>query len=227
MKSFLYCLFIILTLGCKTEAKKETPPAAEEPLTISQKIAKAHGIDHWNKVYKIDFTFNVDRDSTHFDRSWSWKPKANEVVLTTAADTIAYNRKETDSLVLNADRGFINDKYWLLAPFNLVWDKDIKERIHTEKATSPISGESMQKLTIVYDNGKGGYTPGDAYDFYFGDDYLIREWVFRKSNTPEPSLITTWEDYKEVNGLKVATMHVRNEGAWKLFFTNLKVNDSP
>ena len=43
----------------------------------------------------------------------------------------------------------------------------------------PLVGENMQKLTIVYAN-EGGYTPGDAYDFYFGDDFVIREWVFRK-----------------------------------------------
>ena len=48
----------------------------------------------------------------------------------------------------------------------------------------------MQKLTIVYGD-EGGYTPGDAYDFYFGDDHIIKEWVFRKGNATEPSTMTT------------------------------------
>lgn len=220
MKLFAYCTLLVVLFSCKPAPEKEVV-ATPENLTISEKIAKAHGIDAWGNVYEIAYTFNVDRDGKHFERSWSWKPKLNEVVLTTANDTIAYNRSKQDSLTLRADMGFINDKYWLLAPFNLVWDKGLKET-YTEKATAPISGETMQKLTIVYE-GEGGYTPGDAYDFYFGDDYLIKEWVFRKTNAPEPGLITTWEDYQEYNGLKIATKHVKNEGDWKLSFTNIKV----
>lgn len=226
MKPIFYIVLIILLTACKTEVKKEITTKAKK-LSIPEKIAKAHGIDNWNKIDKLNFTFNVDRDSSHFERSWSWKPKSNKVTLTTATDTLMYKRSETDSISLNADKGFINDKYWLLAPFNLVWDKGIKEKIYIEKATAPISGETLQKLTIVYGNDSGGYTPGDAYDFYFGDDYLIKEWVFRKENASEPSLITTWEDYKEVNGLKIATSHVRKEGQWKLFFTGLEAYPAP
>jgi hypothetical protein len=227
MRQLLVCAAVFFVLAsCKTESKKEVLSNPEK-LTVSEKIAKAHGIDAWNKVYQLDFTFNVDQDTLHFERSWSWKPKANEVVLTTETDSIAYNRQETDSIVITADRGFINDKYWLLAPFNLVWDKGIKEKLHTEKATAPISGESLQKLTIVYADDAGGYTPGDAYDFYFGDDYLIKEWVFRKGNAPEPGLITTWEDYSDFNGLKIAKTRVRNKGNWKLYFTGIKATPAP
>ncbi len=79
----------------------------------------------------------------------------------------------------------------------------------------------MQKLTIVYGN-EGGYTPGDAYDLYFADDYMLKEWIFRKGNQKEPSMATTWEDYAEINGLKLAQTHKNNEG-FKLYFTNLEV----
>ncbi|WP_368662417.1 hypothetical protein [Zobellia laminariae] len=64
---------------------------------------------------------------------------------------------------------------------------------------------------------------GDAYDFYFGDDYLIKEWVFRKGNQVEPSMSTTWEDYTDVGGLKVAKIHQNEDGSFKLYFTNLEV----
>ena len=30
---------------------------------------------------------------------------------------------------------------------------------------------------------EGGYTPGDAYDIYFNEDYMIKEWTFRKGNS--------------------------------------------
>ena len=80
----------------------------------------------------------------------------------------------------------------------------------------------MQKLTIVYGNA-GGYTPGDAYDFYFEDDYIIQEWIFRKGNSPTPSLTTTFEDYKEFKGLKIATSHKRQGPNFNLYFTNIDV----
>lgn len=197
MKAFYFLCIAIFIFSCKAESKKETPAVTEE-LTISEKIAMAHGYDSWKEVSQIDFTFNVDRDSSHFERSWSWKPVTNEVIMTTATDTISYKRSEVDSLVVNADKGFINDKYWLLAPFNLVWDKGIKET-YSESAVAPVSGETLQKLTIVY-TSDGGYTPGDAYDFYFGDDYLIKEWVFRKENAAEPGLITSWKITKTLMG---------------------------
>ena len=54
-------------------------------------------------------------------------------------------------------------------------------------------------------------------------DYVIKECVFRKGNQREPSMITTFEDYQDLNGLKTATMHKMGEGKFKLYFTALEV----
>ena len=110
-----------------------------------------------------------------------------------------------------------------MAPFNLMWDSGNYTYEHTAEATAPISKEPMQKLTIVYAN-EGGYTPGDAYDFYFKDDYIIREWAYRKSNQEEPNLVSTWEDYVEMQGLQLAKQHNRPEGGTNLYFTGLTVS---
>ena len=64
----------------------------------------------------------------------------------------------------------------------------------------------MNMITITYPN-EGGYTPGDAYDIYFDEDYMIKEWTFRKGNSEDPSLSTTFENYKDYNGIKIATDH--------------------
>ena len=124
MKNLLFILFVTgLCFSCK---EKEENKIIEKELTIAEKIANANGFADWKNVSQIDFTFNVDRDTTHFERSWSWKPKTGDVTLISANDTISYNRKTVDSISLNADKGFINDKYWLLAPFQLVWDQSAK-----------------------------------------------------------------------------------------------------
>ncbi|MCH7524939.1 MAG: hypothetical protein IIC74_08015 [Bacteroidetes bacterium] len=219
MKQYAYIIFIaIFIFSCNKEKKTVSE---QKQITIAEKIANAHGYENWDKVYQINFTFNVDRDTTHFERSWQWKPKTNTVIMISKQDTISYNRSHIDSTNLKTDQTFINDKYWLFAPFNLVWDKGttISEPIKEE---APISKKELYKITLTYNN-EGGYTPGDAYDFYYGDDFLIKEWVYRKGNAEEPSLITSWENYQDFNGIKIALEHKKLEENWNLNFTNVKV----
>lgn len=214
----------ILVFSCKTEPKAsttKTEPEAEK--SIPEKIADAHGYENWKSVSEITFTFNVDRDSTHFERSWVWKPKMDEVTSISGVDTLTYNRKSMDSIAHKTNGGFINDRYWLMAPFNLMWDANNYTFEHSEQVNAPISGDTMQKLTIVYSDD-GGYTPGDAYDFYFKDDFILREWAYRKSNQPEPNLVSTWEDYANVGGLEIAQVHKRPDSNFQLYFTGLSVS---
>jgi len=219
MKYFIYLFIITLTISsCK---KDKNIDSEEKSFTIAEKIANAHGYKNWQNVSKIDFTFNVDRDSSHFERSWQWEPKTNNVVMISKGDTVSYNRAQIDSTNLNTDKAFINDKYWLLAPFNLAWDEGttISEPVKEE---APISKKELNKITLTY-SSEGGYTPDDAYDFYYGDDFLIKEWIFRKADTSVPSLITSWENYQDFNGIKIALEHKKLEGNWNLNFTEIKV----
>ncbi|MDC1379324.1 hypothetical protein N8273_01660 [Algibacter sp.] len=220
MKNFIYIAVIgLLFISCKQKSETKQP---EKEISIGEKIANAHGFENWKQVSEIQFTFNVDEDSSHFERSWIWKPKANEVIALSKKDTINYNRSVIDSILTKTDSGFINDKYWLLVPFQLVWDESItiSEGIKEE---APISKTQLNRITITYPN-EGGYTPGDAYDIYYDDDFLIKQWIFRKANQKEPSVITTFENYQDFNGIKIALDHKKAKGNWNLNFTNVKIN---
>jgi hypothetical protein len=219
--NFLIIPVLVLLFSCKTEQKKDADSINIEQ-TVPEKIAYAHGIKNWKNVEEIRFAFNVDRDTTHFERGWIWNIQKNEVTRISQGDTVTYNRSEIDSTIAKVDAGFINDKYWFLAPFNLLWDNGGYSYEVSEKAEAPISKTPMQKLTIVY-SSEGGYTPGDAYDFYFEDDYIIKEWSFRKANQKEPNLSTTWEEYIELNGLTISKSHINAEGNIKWYFTNILV----
>lgn len=215
-------ILIILTILCVSCNKNQKSISETKELTIAEKIANAHGYEHWKNVSKIEFTFNVDRDSSHSERSWIWEPKNNYVSFLADKDSIvSYSRTKIDSTKINLDKSFINDKFWLLIPFQLVWDKNttISEPIKTE---APISKTQMNKITLTYPSDGGGYTPGDAYDLYYGDDFLIKEWVFRKGNSENPSLINTFETYQVYNGLKLATEH-KMANDMNINFTNIKV----
>ncbi|PKP24265.1 MAG: hypothetical protein CVU03_13055 [Bacteroidetes bacterium HGW-Bacteroidetes-2] len=219
-KIILLIVFLVNFLACKENLPQKTTADLIEQNT-PQKIASAHGLEEWKKVTQIKFTFNADRGENHFERSWIWKPKTNDITLITAENTLKYNQNSMDSIALNADINFINDKYWLLAPFNLAWDKGFT---FAEKSSikAPISKKLLQQLTITYGN-EGGYTPGDAYDFYYNKNLQIEEWIFRKGNDSLPTMVTSWEDYKDYGGIKIATKHQNPEGTFALYFTNIEV----
>lgn len=219
MKPLFFFMFIsLLFYSCKQEQKTNIN---ESLLTDAEKIAYAHGFEHWENVEKLEFTFNVDRDSSHSERSWIWYPKTQDVTLFIQNDTISYNRSNIDSTNLNADRRFINDKFWLFIPFQLVWDSGttISEPL---KTIAPITKKELNKITILYSN-EGGYTPGDAYDIFYNDKFLIEEWVFRRANSNEPSISCTFENYNDYNGIKLASDHKKPEEVWNLNFTKIKV----
>ena len=217
-KSLIFLVLITLVFSCK---QKEETKVIEKEWSAAEKIAHANGFENWKNVSELQFTFNVDRDTTHFERSWTWNPKTEDVIMVSGKDTVTYNRKSVDSISMNADKAFINDKYWLLAPFQLVWDTtaSVSDAIVAE---APISKAQLNKITLTYTN-EGGYTPGDAYDFYYGDDFVVKEWNYRKGNSKEPTMTTTWEDYGDFNGLKIAKTHNRPDANWKLHFTDIKV----
>ena len=216
----LICLFLVS--ACKSD-KSEAPLKKEvKEFTIAEKIANAHGYDNWKNVEEVKFTFKVDRDTVKGrGRSWVWHPKADRVKMITEESSIEYVRSEMDSTHISADRGFINDKFWMLIPFQLVWDTSatISE---SKKAEAPISKQQLDMITITYPN-EGGYTPGDAYDIFYDNNYLIKEWVFRKGNSSNPSLTTTFENYKDYNGIKIATDHKMEGGKWNLNFADVSI----
>lgn len=211
MKNVLLFLSLILFLfACNTQE-----------LSTAQKIANAHGFENWDNVKTFHFIFGGKADDPNSGRAWIWNPKTNDVTLTRNGETITYNRNNMDSIAIKSDRAFINDKFWALIPFQLVWDEGttISEPI---EATAPVSQKSYSQITITY-AADGGYTPGDAYDIYFDDTYIIREWSFRRGNQPEPSLSNTFEKYGDFNGLLIAQEHKKSEGDWNLLVRNVKV----
>ena len=214
------CLLLVST--CKSEKKETLIEQETKELTIAGKIANAHGYEHWKNVSEVKFTFKVDRDTIKGQgRSWVWHPKKDKIRMTAGETTVEYMRSQMDSTHIRADRGFINDKYWLLVPFQLVWD-DSATISEQKKVESPINKEQLDMITILYAK-EGGYTPGDAYDIYYDKNYMIKEWVFRQGNSAEPSLTNTFENYRDFNGIKIAIDHKQEGGNWNLNFTDISI----
>lgn len=219
---FFVTVMLISLSGCKNEPGKNTSEAEKEA-TIVEKIARANGLEKFDEISGLQYTFNVKvNDSLRTSRAWTWNPKTDQVSLTTGDSVVTYNHKSEAAEHEWVDQRFINDQYWLLFPFHLVWDE--MEWQHEEEATAPISGETLQRVTVTYPSG-AGYTPGDVYEVYFDNDYMIREWVYRSGGSEENPFATTWEDYKDFNGIRIATRHRNEDGSFELYFSDVVIGD--
>ena len=223
MKKILsLCMLLLLLTGCKNEPKttdiSEGSSVTEEP--IPTKIAYANGFNNFKKVNQINFTFNVKvNDTVRSQRSWKWFPKENKIELTEKDEVFSYLKNDTlNEKAKAADQKFINDTYWLLFPYQLMWSNFEAEFYQT--ATTPISQQQMQGLTVKY-SGDGGYTPGDTYRLYFTDDLMVKEWTYESSGGR--TLSTTWEDYETFNGITISKMRKSEDGSFQLYFTDIEV----
>ena len=198
--------------------------AAEAPPPEAERLARAYGIAGWDQVQQVAFAFNVklpDRDEP-IRRAWLWTPKTDAIVARADTDEpimFLGDALPDDDAVRELHHQFINDSYWLLFPFQLVWSNPAVTD-HGE-APLPIGEGTATKLTAQWPDD-GGYTPGDAYDLYVGDDGLIEQWVFRRGGGDD-GRPATWEEHQRVGPIIVSTNHQSADGSFRLWFTGVKV----
>ena len=208
--------------------------SAQQRPPIADQLAKTYGLDSFGQVEAIRYTFNIDLPALKLKlaRSWVWEPKTDTVTYEGKDKAgnpvkVTYSRSQLASqsaqVKNEVDPGFINDQYWLLFPFHLVWD-----------AGATITDEGMQKLPlgkgtahkVVAKYAGGGYTPGDTWMLFVGKDNRIQQLEFHHGGDAKPSLvIVTWADYKKAGPLLVSLDHrgTADGKPFHLFFSNVAV----
>lgn len=203
----------------KESDKKET--------TLNEKVAKAYGVDAFSKVKKIDYTFNVEFGGKKISRKWEWHPKTKEITYwgkdKNGKDvTLTYNRNDKmDAKTKKIDAAFINDNYWLLFPFHLKWDTNVKFKDEGMKKYPIGKGES--RCLIVQYSNKVGYTPGDQFDLYLDKNNMIHQWVYLHGGSKKNPRPATWEGNKTFGGFTISTLHNGPGKKFKLWFSGIKV----
>ena len=200
-------VFGILLLASAFWAQK--PPIAEQ-------LAKTYGLDSFGQIEAIRYTFNIDLPGLKASRTWTWEPKANRVTYEGKDKAgnpvkVTYVRSQLDSQPDNVkkeiDPGFVNDQYWLVFPFHVVWDTGANvEDAGMHKL--PIGKGTARLVRVKYPPAGGGYTPGDTWELYVGPDNRVKEFVFHHGGNAKPALVTaTWAGYKKAGPLLVSTDH--------------------
>jgi hypothetical protein len=195
-----------------------------DPHDLAMRIARRYGIDGFPRVESLHYVFNVHYKGKEVSREWTWFPRQDSVIYkgkdaAGAMIQAAYARGNKYSMeaesVKTIDKMFINDQYWLLFPYHLVWDKG------TRMEAKPMPGEGYQ-VTVTYPS-EGGYTPGDAYDLYVDSAGTVKRWTYRKSNTDKPTREAMWSEPVQEGTLNLSLERPGMGDDFKLRFTEVKV----
>jgi len=221
-------VFSILLILPALSAAQQRPP-------IIEKIAKTYGIDSWDQVQALRYTWNGEIPGVFkLSHAWGWEPKTGKITYEGKDKDgkpvkVTYMQSELNSqpdMVKNeVEPAFVNDNYWLLFPFHAYWDTSATVTDQGMKKL-PIGNGSAELVSVKYPAEAGGYTPGDTWDLYVGKDNRIQQMVYHRGGPKKPSLVTaTWTGYKKAGPLLFSTEH-RGTADGKplhIFHTNVAV----
>jgi hypothetical protein len=202
----LLLVFGALILAATSRAQTRPP--------LLEQVAKAYGLDSWDKIEAIRYTWHAQFPGVDVARAWTWEPKTNRVSFEGKDKDgkpvkVTYLRSELSSQPENVqkevDPGFMNDNYWLLFPLHAYWDTSAAVTDQGMKKL-PIGVGSATLLSVKY--AGGGYTPGDTWDLYIGKENRVVQFVYHRGGPVKPSVVTaTWAGYKKAGGLDISTEH--------------------
>jgi len=220
----VFVIFLILFASAGMNCSRTSHVAGGDLL---KKVARLYGVESFDKIDKIKFTFNVKFSGKAMARSWEWDVSKHGVIMSeTGSPPFSYNRDSmtdtaSSSKIRKADAAFINDQYWLLFPLHLAWDS-FANSIIEENRPLPIGSAAATRITVVYP-AKGGYTPGDAFDLFVNNNDTVIQWTYRRGNAAEPTRAARWEDYRRVGPLLLSLSRPGSDSTFHVWFTDVAV----
>jgi hypothetical protein len=204
-----FLAFAVLLFSANSWAQQRDP--------IIEKVAKAYGLDSYDKIEAIRYTWSIDIPglfkATH---KWEWEPKTGKITFESTDKNgkpvkVSYDSSQLstqpDQVKNEVEPAFVNDNYWLLFPLHAYWDKSATITNQGTKKL-PIGSGSATLVSVKYPAEAGGYTPGDTWDLYVGKDYRVQAMVYHRGGPKPPQLVTVnWAGYKKAGPLLVSTEH--------------------
>jgi hypothetical protein len=182
-------------------------------------VASLGGTAAWEKARQFQFDFVVEREGQAIARfSHVWDRYTGDYRLSgtekTGAPYVVYfnvnsrkgrafvNGREVegeaaDKQLENAYERFINDTYWLLAPWK-VMDPGVVRAYDGEKPCP--DGGTCDVLKLTFDNV--GLTPKDAYWLWITrDGRRMVQWQYVLNGASEPPTTAAWKDWRRFGGV--------------------------
>jgi len=223
--------FFLCAVACALFSAAPIHAGENAAAAVCHRIADTYGVKDFDNVEAIRYTFNAMRpNGDTISRSWEWQPKTGEVTYhgmdaNHQPMTRSYRRSDvsadTSGALKRIDQGFINDQYWLLFPFHLVWDSGVEYTLNGSQSL-PIPPGTAQDMLVQY-GAAGGYTPGDAYELFTDADNQIIQWIYHKGGNMQSTGAVTWQHNVHAGPIMVALEHYDADGKLRLWFSNVAV----
>lgn len=194
-----------------------------EAQTMADKMLNAIGIDAWDKIPFVQWTFRQKHhyvwDKRNDFAMIKWDDIEVKMDVKSASGKAFKNGeeldgKEADEAIKNAWAYWCNDSFWLNAPSKI---RDGGTTLSIAKLDDGTDG-----LMVKYNSG--GVTPGDAYLWALDENGLPKYFKMWVSVIPVGGVEATWTDWKTLDGAKISTLH--EMGPMSIIIDNLAVADS-
>ena len=218
MKKSPFLLLLTLVLGALPMLAQE--PDAKADALGKELIASLGGEKAWENARQLRFDFVVDREGktiARFSHAWDRYTGDYRVSGTdkTGAPFVVYfnvNTKEGQPFVNGmpvdaAARGpmletaygrFINDSYWLLAPWK-IFDPGV-HRAYDGQKPCPDGGGVCDVLKLSFENV--GLTPKDLYWLWITrDGRKMVAWQYLLNGATDEPTMALWKDWRPFGGM--------------------------
>lgn len=167
----------------------EPGPQAEQ---LTDKMFRALNKPAYDSIRYIEFSFK----GIH---SYQWNKKEDKVVVRWDDQKVVLNlgigAENYSDLEYKAYKYFINDSFWLVAPFKARDDGVTRSIVEVD------GGDG---LLVSYSSG--GVTPGDSYLWILDEKGFPKAWKLWTSNVPIGGLKFSWEGWSD-EGAYFSTLH--------------------
>ena len=123
----------------------------------------------------------------------------------------------------NAYGRFINDTYWLLAPWK-IFDPGV--RLEYVGETKDAAGNACDEIKLSF--GDVGLTPKDLYWMDVDrSTHLMDQWKFVLNGGNDPPTVVAWKDWRRFAGISLSVSKPFAEKPAEIRFENLAVSATP
>ncbi|HKF44313.1 MAG TPA: hypothetical protein VKG01_14520 [Thermoanaerobaculia bacterium] len=212
--------FLAASLAAAAVSAVDRDPKADK--VGKEMIAALGGEQAWEKAREFKFDFVVENEGkVAGKRSHTWDRYTGDYKMTGtdqsgAPYTVLFNvntkqgkawvngrpveGEEADKLVKGSYARFINDTYWLLAPWK-VFDPGVNLAYEGEKPCP--GGGTCDVLKLSFENV--GLTPKDVYWMYVTrDGHNMVQWQYVLKGADEPPTTVQWKNWQKVGGIMIA-----------------------
>lgn len=213
-------LAVLLAFATARAAADERDPKADA--VGKAMIAAMGGEGAWEKARQFRFDFVVEREGkkvASFSHAWDRYTGDYRVSGTdqSGAPWVVYfnvntregrafqngrpvEGEERAKLLLSAYQRFINDTYWLLAPWK-VFDPGVQLAYGGERACP--EGGACDVLRLSFENV--GLTPKDVYWMWVArDGSRMVQWQYVLNGAAEEPTTARWQDWRALGGIRLS-----------------------